>query len=180
MDVQGVVVITEDVQNVHLLLEYRPHIDVSLTCEHDPKLQEYCVCRQNMPQFDSEGIPNQAPETNKPMILNGPTSRNREVQIRRSSVLLENISLWNLRNGVILQHIKIHISIDSVFHKKNGPITVSCMRQLCLLTIPQTWKVDSSLNTTFCRYPFSISIFNSMSQAKSYRVDVTSCAEHRG
>ncbi|KAJ4450322.1 hypothetical protein ANN_01742 [Periplaneta americana] len=38
-----VVVITEDVQNVHLLLEYRPHIDVSLTCEHDPKLQEYCV-----------------------------------------------------------------------------------------------------------------------------------------
>ncbi|KAJ4448467.1 hypothetical protein ANN_10483 [Periplaneta americana] len=55
-----------------------PHIDVSLTCEHDPKLQEYCVCPQNMPQFDSEGIPNQAPETNKPMILNGPTSRNRE------------------------------------------------------------------------------------------------------
>ncbi|KAJ4434949.1 hypothetical protein ANN_23521 [Periplaneta americana] len=47
-------------------------------CEHDPKLQEYCVCPQNMPQFDSEGIPNQAPETNKPMILNGPTSRNRE------------------------------------------------------------------------------------------------------
>ncbi|KAJ4442480.1 hypothetical protein ANN_04066 [Periplaneta americana] len=75
---QEVVVITEDVQNVHLLLEYRPHIDVSLTCEHDPKLQEYCVCPQNMPQFDSEGIPNQAPETNKPMILNGPTSRNRE------------------------------------------------------------------------------------------------------
>ncbi|KAJ4450684.1 hypothetical protein ANN_02113 [Periplaneta americana] len=73
-----VVVITEDVQNVHLLLEYRPHIDVSLTCEHDPKLQEYYVCPQNMPQFDSEGIPNQAPETNKPMILNGPTSRNRE------------------------------------------------------------------------------------------------------
>ncbi|KAJ4434793.1 hypothetical protein ANN_23364 [Periplaneta americana] len=73
-----VVVITEDVQNVHLLLEYRPHIDVSLTCEHDPKLQEYCVCPQNIPQFDSEGIPNQAPETNKPMILNGPTSRNRE------------------------------------------------------------------------------------------------------
>ncbi|KAJ4447870.1 hypothetical protein ANN_09879 [Periplaneta americana] len=73
-----VVVITEDVQDVHLLLEYRPHIDVSLTCEHDPKLQEYCVCPQNMPQFDSEGIPNQAPETNKPMILNDPTSRNRE------------------------------------------------------------------------------------------------------
>ncbi|KAJ4432840.1 hypothetical protein ANN_21479 [Periplaneta americana] len=73
-----VVVITDDVQNVHLLLEYRPHIDVSLTCEHDPKLQEYCVCPQNRPQFDSEGIPNQAPETNKPMILNGPTSRNRE------------------------------------------------------------------------------------------------------
>ncbi|KAJ4436364.1 hypothetical protein ANN_18996 [Periplaneta americana] len=56
----------------------KPHIDVSLTSEHDPKLQEYCVCPQNMPQFDFEGIPNQAPETNKPMILNGPTSRNRE------------------------------------------------------------------------------------------------------
>ncbi|KAJ4431614.1 hypothetical protein ANN_20213 [Periplaneta americana] len=56
----------------------KPHIDVSLTCEHDPKLQEHCVCPQNMPQFDSEGIPNQAPETNKPMILNGPTSRNLE------------------------------------------------------------------------------------------------------
>ncbi|KAJ4432412.1 hypothetical protein ANN_21031 [Periplaneta americana] len=73
-----VVVITEDVQNVHFLLEYRPHIDISFTCEHDPKLQEYCVCPQNTPQFDSEGIPNQAPETNKPMVLNGPTSRNRE------------------------------------------------------------------------------------------------------
>ncbi|KAJ4426735.1 hypothetical protein ANN_26534 [Periplaneta americana] len=69
---------SEDVQNIQLLLEHRPHIDVSLTCEHDPKLQEYCVCPQNMPQFDSEGIPNQAPETNKPMILNGPTIRNRE------------------------------------------------------------------------------------------------------
>ncbi|KAJ4427536.1 hypothetical protein ANN_25184 [Periplaneta americana] len=78
MDLREVVVITKDVQNVHLLLEYIPHIDVSLTCEHDPKLQEYCVFPQNMPQFDSEGIPNQAPETNKPMILNGPTSRNRE------------------------------------------------------------------------------------------------------
>ncbi|KAJ4438808.1 hypothetical protein ANN_14760 [Periplaneta americana] len=42
IDFAHVVVITEDVQNVHLLLEYRPHIDVSLTCEHDPKLQEYC------------------------------------------------------------------------------------------------------------------------------------------
>ena len=73
-----VVAITEDVQNDHLLLEYRPHIDVSLTCEHDPTLQECCVCPQNVPQFDSEGIPNQAPETNKPMILNGTTSRNRE------------------------------------------------------------------------------------------------------
>ncbi|KAJ4427360.1 hypothetical protein ANN_24980, partial [Periplaneta americana] len=83
-----VVVITEDVQNVHLLIEYRPHIDVSLTCEHDPKLQEYCVCPQNMPQFDSKGIPNQAPETNKPMILNGPTSRNRE----GSDQLYERIS----------------------------------------------------------------------------------------
>ncbi|KAJ4443567.1 hypothetical protein ANN_05240 [Periplaneta americana] len=85
----AVVVITEDVQNVHLLLEYRPHIDVSLTCEHDPKLQEYCVCRQNMPQFDSEGIPNQAPETNKPMILNG-LSRNREGSDQKKELLLRS------------------------------------------------------------------------------------------
>ncbi|KAJ4431914.1 hypothetical protein ANN_20520 [Periplaneta americana] len=85
-----VVVITEDVQNGHLLLEYRPHIDVSLTCEHDPKLQEYCVCPQNMPQFDSEGIPNQAPETNKPMILNGPTTRNREGSDQAPLVILMN------------------------------------------------------------------------------------------
>ncbi|KAJ4439255.1 hypothetical protein ANN_07375 [Periplaneta americana] len=87
-----VVVITEDVQNVHLLLEYRPHIDVSLNCEHDPKLQEYCVCPQNMPQFDSEGIPNQAPETNKPMILNGPTSRNREGSDQGAKQLKERYS----------------------------------------------------------------------------------------
>ncbi|KAJ4430331.1 hypothetical protein ANN_22545 [Periplaneta americana] len=48
------------------------------------------VCPQNMPQFDSEEIPNQAPETNKPMILNGPTSRNREGsdQDNRGSVLV--------------------------------------------------------------------------------------------
>ncbi|KAJ4431658.1 hypothetical protein ANN_20257 [Periplaneta americana] len=85
-----VVVITEYVQNVHLLLEYRPHINVSLTCEHDPKLQEYCVCPQNMPQFDSEGIPNQAP-----MILNGPTSRNREGSDQRDEVTGEWRKLHN-------------------------------------------------------------------------------------
>ncbi|KAJ4440592.1 hypothetical protein ANN_08738 [Periplaneta americana] len=89
-----IVVITEDVQNVHLLLEYRSDIDVSLTCEHDPKLQEYCICPQNMPQFDSEGIPNQAPETNKPMILNGPTSRN---QIRQINYLNSGHYLWSVQ-----------------------------------------------------------------------------------
>ncbi|KAJ4426187.1 hypothetical protein ANN_26996 [Periplaneta americana] len=51
-----VVVITVDVQNVHLLLEYRPHIDVSLACEHDPKLQEYPIayvlrtCHNSIPK----------------------------------------------------------------------------------------------------------------------------------
>ncbi|KAJ4426819.1 hypothetical protein ANN_26618 [Periplaneta americana] len=30
------------ITQTHLLLEYRFHIDVSLTCEHDPKRQEYC------------------------------------------------------------------------------------------------------------------------------------------
>ncbi|KAJ4428717.1 hypothetical protein ANN_25710 [Periplaneta americana] len=72
-----VVAFTADVQNVHLLLEYRPHNDVSWPCKHDPKFQDYCVFPHNLPQFDSEGIPSQAQETNTPMILNGPTSRNR-------------------------------------------------------------------------------------------------------
>ncbi|KAJ4444896.1 hypothetical protein ANN_06694 [Periplaneta americana] len=49
-----VVVITEDVQNVHLLLEYRPHIDVSLTCEHDPKLRSIAyvlrTCHNSIPK----------------------------------------------------------------------------------------------------------------------------------
>ncbi|KAJ4440905.1 hypothetical protein ANN_10753 [Periplaneta americana] len=53
-----VVVITEDVQNVHLLLEYRPHIDVSLTCEHDPKLQEYCCTLMCCRQYDIRWIMN--------------------------------------------------------------------------------------------------------------------------
>ncbi|KAJ4432359.1 hypothetical protein ANN_20978 [Periplaneta americana] len=103
-----VVVITEDVQNVHLLLEYRPHIDVSLTCEHDPKLQEYCVCPQNMPQFDSEGIPNQTPETNKPMILNGPTSRNRE----GSDQIMEK--KWEYKGTVHQLFIDFKKAYDSV------------------------------------------------------------------
>ncbi|KAJ4427844.1 hypothetical protein ANN_25623 [Periplaneta americana] len=51
----SVVVITEDVQNVHLLLEYRPHIDVSLTCEHDPKLREYCSLMLAGNEFQSFG-----------------------------------------------------------------------------------------------------------------------------
>ncbi|KAJ4430787.1 hypothetical protein ANN_19378 [Periplaneta americana] len=36
------------------------------------------VLRMSSEHANSEGIPNQAQETNKPMILNGPTSRNRE------------------------------------------------------------------------------------------------------
>ncbi|KAJ4447556.1 hypothetical protein ANN_09563 [Periplaneta americana] len=110
-----VVVITEDVQNVHLLLEYRLHIDVSLTCEHDPKLQEYCVCPQNVPQFDSEGIPNQAPETNKPMILNGPTSRNREGSDQDSnyeslSLSYQSIVLWSEQGSEISKKDRIAAS----------------------------------------------------------------------
>ncbi|KAJ4435500.1 hypothetical protein ANN_18116 [Periplaneta americana] len=104
-----VVVITEDVQNVHFLLEYRPHIDVSLTCEHDPKLQEFCVCPQNMPQFDSEGIPNQAPETNKPMILNGPTSINREGSNQTMSFIMIMDRQWmrddlSLKRNICTEH----------------------------------------------------------------------------
>ena len=73
-----VVVFTDDDQNVHLLLEYRPYIDVSWPCEHDPKFQEYCIFPHSLPQFYSEGIPRHAPETNTPVILNGPTIKNRQ------------------------------------------------------------------------------------------------------
>ncbi|KAJ4443534.1 hypothetical protein ANN_05206 [Periplaneta americana] len=112
---QPVVVITEDVQNVHLLLEYRPHIDVSLTCEHDPQLQEYCVCPQNMPQFDSEGIPNQAPETNKPMILNGPTSRNREDSDQK-----EKMTTPEQKASCVLQFVKHEsaVSVQRAFRRQ--------------------------------------------------------------
>ncbi|KAJ4436119.1 hypothetical protein ANN_18746 [Periplaneta americana] len=68
------------------------HIDVSWPCEYDPKFQEYCVFPHNLPQFDSEEIPCQAPEMSTPMILNGPTSRNRYGYLswykRRASVAL--------------------------------------------------------------------------------------------
>ncbi|KAJ4434332.1 hypothetical protein ANN_22889 [Periplaneta americana] len=49
-----------------------------------------------MPQFDSERIPNQAPETNKPMILNGHTSRNRE-----SSVMFTASRISSCTSGVV-------------------------------------------------------------------------------
>ncbi|KAJ4429944.1 hypothetical protein ANN_22148 [Periplaneta americana] len=81
----------------------KPHIDVSLTCEHDPKLQEYCVCPQNMPQFDYEGIPNQAPDTNKPMILNGPTSRNREGSDQARYSLLYSGSYCSFVHSILVE-----------------------------------------------------------------------------
>ncbi|KAJ4452209.1 hypothetical protein ANN_03727 [Periplaneta americana] len=96
----------------------RPHIDVSLTCEHDPKLKEYCVCPQNMPQFDSEGF-NQAPETNKPVILNGPTSGNREGSDQKqralASVHYKNGSTYPLtgpRYLTFLQEVLVELCED--------------------------------------------------------------------
>ncbi|KAJ4429181.1 hypothetical protein ANN_26184 [Periplaneta americana] len=74
-----VVIITKDVKN-HPLLEYSPHIDVSLTCEHDPKIPEY-MSSEHAPNL-IEGIPNQAPERIK-MILNGP-----QVEIERFPISL--------------------------------------------------------------------------------------------
>ncbi|KAJ4432040.1 hypothetical protein ANN_20654 [Periplaneta americana] len=78
--------LSEDVQNVHLLLEYRPHIDVSLTCESvtNPRNIALSQCNNSIPK----GFPNQTPETNKAMILNGPTSGNRPVQISRDFLAL--------------------------------------------------------------------------------------------
>ncbi|KAJ4431568.1 hypothetical protein ANN_20167 [Periplaneta americana] len=109
-----VVVITEDVQNVHLLLEYRPHIDVSLTCEHDPKLQEYCVCPQNMSQFDYEGIPNQAPETNKPMILNGPKVEIERIQISLCTERESHAAVQRANTVVRTEHFRLLLMSDKL------------------------------------------------------------------
>ncbi|KAJ4448443.1 hypothetical protein ANN_10459 [Periplaneta americana] len=131
-DLELVVVITEDVQNVHLLLEYRPHIDVSLTCEHDPKLQEYCVCPQNMPQCDSEGIRNQAPETNKPMVLNSPTSINREAS--------DQVSVEAKQLGHLYLSIDRKPSIQVPESRTTEVCRSAIMQEVNVLTIDQ-WSV---------------------------------------
>ncbi|KAJ4436160.1 hypothetical protein ANN_18790 [Periplaneta americana] len=95
------------------MFKKKPHIDVSLTCEHDPKLQDYCVCPQNMPQFDSEGIPNQAPETNKPMILNGPTSRNRQGSDQVQNVI-QSFDVKDAFAIPIAQHLLVDSSIKQL------------------------------------------------------------------
>ncbi|KAJ4448284.1 hypothetical protein ANN_10298 [Periplaneta americana] len=131
---RAVVVITEDVQNVHLLLEYRPHIHVSFTCEHDPKIQEYCVCPQNMSQFDSEGIPNQAPETNKPMILNGPTRRNREGSDQdfdwRNVIFSDEVIVSNSNDSTALVYCMNRHRYDERFVRriinKSDSVRVAC------------------------------------------------------
>jgi hypothetical protein len=68
--------LTINVPYVHLLPEYRPQLDVSLPSEDDPKFLTCCVLSENLPKFDFWEFPNHPLETNRPMILNGLTSRN--------------------------------------------------------------------------------------------------------
>ena len=57
-------VFTDDVQNIHHLLEYK-----LMACEQNFKLKEYCIFPHNLPQFDSERISCPAPERNQSIIL---------------------------------------------------------------------------------------------------------------
>ncbi|KAJ4445153.1 hypothetical protein ANN_06954 [Periplaneta americana] len=66
-----------------------------------------------MSQFDSEGIPNQAPETNKPMILNGPTSRNREGSDQSVNANLKQTCVELLAFWLDVQYF--HVCVDVSF-----------------------------------------------------------------
>ncbi|KAJ4448134.1 hypothetical protein ANN_10146 [Periplaneta americana] len=162
-----VVFITEDVQNVHLLLEYRPHIDVSLTCEHDPKLQEYCVCPQNMPQFDSEGIPNQAPERNKPMISNGPTSRNREGSDQPATALRNFISFAS--SLLLFFSVMIQVSLP---YNSFGTDIIRLKINLFGLILMHLESNGRILNITFCLCRFKCYNINTpMTSGIRYSMD---------
>ncbi|KAJ4435135.1 hypothetical protein ANN_23711 [Periplaneta americana] len=136
---------------VALLHEIGPHIDVSLTCEHDPKLQEYCVCPQNMPQFDSEGIPNQAPETNKPMILNGPTSINREGsdQADRSRLVPVAWQQWSEMEALIPSPNACEVRSVIKFFNAQSIAPIEIHRQLCQVNGPNI--TSKQMVRSWCR-----------------------------
>jgi hypothetical protein len=85
--------ITANFPSVHLLPEYRPQLDVSLSPEGDRNCLACCVLSQNLPQFDFGEFPHHPLETNTPMILNSPTNLN---PVHLSQVSVEASQLVHL------------------------------------------------------------------------------------
>ena len=125
-----------------------------------------------------------------------------ETPVRWCPILLENkvcsLSLKQKFYQPILQHSKVHFTVDRCSFKKERPIhtllrygaehvhlrrishmllycmrmSVAHMRVLCLLTLPVTWKVASSLNTRRSSHPSSSNITCIWIQ-KSLRADLS-------
>jgi hypothetical protein len=56
---------------VHLLPEYRHHLDVSLPPEDNLKFLACCILSENLPHFDFGECPQHPREMNTPTILSG-------------------------------------------------------------------------------------------------------------
>ena len=125
-----------------------------------------------------------------------------ETPVRWCPILLENkvcsLSLKQKFHQTILQHSKVRFTVDGCSFKKKDPNTyffdmaqntftlgesrtcsfiargclVPHMRVLCLLTLPVTWKVASSLNTRQSSNPSSSNITCIWVQ-KSSRADLS-------
>jgi hypothetical protein len=76
--------LTVNVPYVHLLLQYRPQLDVSLPPKDNSKLLASCILSENLPQFNFREFP---------AILNVPTSIN-PVELNHMS--METIQLVHL------------------------------------------------------------------------------------
>jgi hypothetical protein len=87
--------LTVNVAYVHLLPEYWPQLDVSLSPEDDPKFLACCLLSENVPQFDFGEFPHHPLEINTPTILNGPTRIN-PVDLNQVSVEARQLVLLYL------------------------------------------------------------------------------------
>jgi hypothetical protein len=68
--------LTVNVSHVHLLPEYRPQLDVSLSPEGDPKFLARRILSEKMQQFDFGEFTHHILETSTPTISSGPSGRN--------------------------------------------------------------------------------------------------------
>jgi hypothetical protein len=89
--------LTVSVPYVHLLPEYGPQLDVSLSSEDIPKFLACCILSENLPQFNFREFPHHPLEINTPTILNG-TGRN--------PVYLNQVSVD------VRQLVHLYLSID--------------------------------------------------------------------